>query len=275
MTTSVDLPAPSHPSDGSRGQRRRELAHRYALPLAGVTVVVVAWEAVTRSGLVTPTLMPTFTDTVAELGTLLETPTFRESLLLTLRAWAVGLLIAASIGIPLGVVLGLSDRAYRFVRIPLEAIRPVPPIVILPLALLALGGNIAFQATLIVQGALWPLLVTVTYAVRDVDSTTLDTARSFRFGPARTLFFVRLPAALPLMASGVRLAAATAFAVTLVTELVGGAHGLGTVMMIGQSGGDVVRVYAVTLVGGLVGLAIAFAFGLVEKRVLRWQAGGA
>ena len=117
-----------------------------------VTVVVVAWEAVTRSGLVTPTLMPTFTDTVAELGTLLETPTFRESLLLTLRAWAVGLLIAASIGIPLGVVLGLSDRAYRFVRIPLEAIRPVPPIVILPLALLALGGNIAFQATLIVQG---------------------------------------------------------------------------------------------------------------------------
>lgn len=271
----VDLAVPPALGEPARGRRGRNLAHRYVLPLAGVTVVVVAWEAVTRSGLVTSTLMPTFTDTVAELGNLLATGTFRESLLLTLRAWAVGLLIAASIGIPLGIALGLSDRAYRFVRIPLEAIRPVPPIVILPLALLTLGGNIAFQATLIIQGALWPLLVTITYAVRDVDATTLDTARSFRFSPTRTLLFVRLPAALPLMASGLRLAAATAFAVTLVTELVGGAHGLGTVMMIGQSGGDVVRVYAVTLVGGLVGLAIAFAFGLAEKRVLRWQAGGA
>lgn len=247
---------------------------RVLLPVVGLAAVVGLWEALTRLGILPLSQVPRPADTGAELVELLASSDFRAVLALTLRTWAVGLAIAIALALPLGVLLGLSDRAYRFVRLPLEAIRPVPPIVILPLALLALGGSIAFQATLIVQGALWPLLVTVTYGVREVDVTTLDTARSYRLSPVRTLLCVRLPAAAPLIASGLRLAAATAFAITLVTELVGGARGIGTVLMIGQSGGDVARVYAVTLLAGLVGLVIAAAFGLVERRALGWQEGG-
>lgn len=270
--TSVHVDRPVEHVGSSRTRRTwRPSIRGLLLSVVGIAVVAVAWEVVTRAGLLPASQVPTLSDTVARLGTLLTSSDFQAALGLTLRAWAVGLVIAVTIAVPLGVLLGLNDHAYRFVRLPLEAIRPVPPIVILPLALLALGGSIAFQSTLIVQGALWPLLVTVTYGIRDVDPTTLDTARSFRLGRVRTLLFVRLPAATPLMASGIRLAAATAFAVTIVTELVGGARGIGTVLMVGQSGGDVATVYAVTLLAGLVGLVIAFGFGLVERRVLRWK----
>lgn len=243
------------------------------LPLAGLAIVVLAWEFASRGGLVSPSSLPPLSDALAQLLGLLGEEGFRSALLLTLRAWGLGLVIAASIALPVGMLLGLNGRAYRFVRLPLEAIRPVPPIVILPLALLALGGGLTFQATLIVQGALWPLLITVTYGIRETDPVALDTARSFRLGGWRTLVFVRIPSAAPLMASGLKLAAASAFAVTIVTELLGGARGMGTRLMIAQSGGDVVTVYAVTIMAGIVGLAIATAFGLLERRFLGWKVG--
>ena len=60
---------------------------------------------------------------------------------------------------------------------------------------------------------------------------------------------------------------------TIVSSSLGGARGIGTVLMIAQSGGNVVTVYAVTIVTGLVGLLIATGFGLVERRVLGWRVG--
>lgn len=241
------------------------------LSVTGLIVLLAAWEVAVRVGLLSATVVPAASDTLARLVELVANGTLLPYLVATLRAWAIGLLIATSIALPLGVLLGLNDRAYRFVRLPIEAIRPVPPIVILPLALLAIGGGVAFQATLIVQGALWPLLISVIYAIRDTEPVALDTARSFRLGGWRTLAFVRLPSAAPLIGSGLRLAAATAFAVTLVTEILGGARGIGTVLMTAQSGGDVVTVYAVTIVAGIVGLAIATVFGLLERHLPGWK----
>ena len=157
----------------------RSVTARLVLPLMGVGVIALAWEGVTRMGLVSTTVLPTLSDTLTELASVLGSADFWPFLLLTLRAWALGMLLAATVALPLGIWFGMSDRAYRFVRLPLEAVRPVPPIVILPLALLALGGGIVFQSTLIVQGAMWPLLITVVYGLRDMESVTLETARSF------------------------------------------------------------------------------------------------
>ena len=244
------------------------------LSLAGLTFVLVTWELAVRTGLLSPSTVPAMSDTITRVFMLATSGTLTPYLLATLHAWLVGFAIAVSIALPVGVTLGLSDRAYRFVRVPIEAIRPVPPIVILPLALLAIGGGVAFQATLIVQGALWPLLISVIYAIRDTEPVALDTARSFRLGAWRTLLFVRLPSGASLIGSGLRLAAATSFAVTLVTEILGGARGLGTILMTAQSGGDVVTVYAVTIAAGVVGLAIAAVFGLLERHLPGWKKAG-
>ena len=87
------------------------------------------------------------------------------------------MLLAATLALPLGVWFGVSDRAYRFVRVPLEAIGP-PADRDPPAGVLALGGGIVFQSTLIVQGAVWPLLITVVYGLRDTEAVTLDAPAS-------------------------------------------------------------------------------------------------
>jgi ABC-type nitrate/sulfonate/bicarbonate transport system permease component len=236
-------------------------------------VLAVAWEAAPRLGLVSPSSVPTLSAVLGDLVRVIADPAVWRALALTVRTWVFGLVVGAALAIPLGVVLGLRHGVYEVVRVPLEAIRPIPPIVILPLALLVLGGGVAYQVVLVVQGAMWPLLIQTAYAVRHVDATVLDTARSFRLGRRRTLLWVRLPAAAPAVVTGLRLAAATAFAVTVVTELVGGARGVGALMMIAQSGGDVVRVYALTVLIGILGLAITAGFARLERRLLVWQPG--
>ncbi len=247
------------------------LLHRFAVPLIGIFVIAALWEIATTRAWVSTDSVPTLHETFSRTLELLTSAEFYDYLLGTLQAWAVGLAWAVVLAIPLGILFGLNYWAYAFIRLPLEAIRPVPPVVILPLALLIIGGGLRYQATLIFQGAFWPLLITVIYAIRTTDSVSLDTARSFRFGLMRTIAFVRLPAAAPLIGSGLRLAAATAFGVTLVTEIIGGASGIGTQLMVAQSGGDATSVFAVTIIAGLVGLFISGAFGKIEKSFLSWR----
>lgn len=242
-----------------------------ALPLVGICAVVVLWELAALTGRL-PASVPALNDTLGNLSNLVMDPAFIDYLVHTVRAWAVGFSCAVFIALPLGILLGLNARCYAFFRVPLEAIRPIPPIVILPLALLVVGGGAAFQTALIVQGAMWPLLLTVVYGIRETDIISIETARSFHLGRWRTVWFVRLPAAAATIASGVRLAAATAFAVTIVTEIVGGARGIGTRLMIASSGGDTETVYAVTVMAGLVGLVITLLFRFIERRFLDWQA---
>jgi ABC-type nitrate/sulfonate/bicarbonate transport system permease component len=247
----------------------------WLLPLSGLAFVALAWQISTVSGLVSPTIAPSFTDTVSELASLVREPSFWDDAWLTIQAWAVGLGVSILIAIPLGVLLGTSDRAYRFFRVPIESLRPVPPVVVLPLALLLLGGGLVFKVVLIVQGVIWPLLTQTVYGMRTTDPVALDTAKSFRVDLWRRLLLVRLPAAAPMISTGLRLAAATAFAVTIVTELVGGAPGLGQILILAQSGNDLVKVYAVTIFTGIAGILITSLFVLLERRLMRWQPGDA
>lgn len=243
------------------------------LPSLGVAGLLIAWAALTAgAGVVPADVLPTPSDTFAAATSLVQEGEFWTGLRLTLVSWAVGLTVSAVIAIPAGVILASSERAFSVVRVPLEAMRPVPPIVVLPLALLVLGGGLTFKVVLIAQGALWPLLIQTLYGVRGVDPVTLDTARAFRFGRLRTLLRVQLPAASPTIVTALRLAAATAFAVCIVCELVGGASGTGNLLVLASSGNDLPRIFALTFVIGVVGLGIGAAFTAAERRLLHWSA---
>jgi ABC-type nitrate/sulfonate/bicarbonate transport system permease component len=240
-------------------------------PFVGLLGVLGAWTVGRSAGVLPKSTVPSVLDTWRALRKLLGLGEFWARLAQTGQSWAVGLAVATVIALPLGVAVGASDWMRRFTRVTIEALRPIPPIVVLPIALLTLKGGLAFKVALITQGALWPLFIQTAYGVRATDPVALDTAKSFRLGMLRRLFLVRLPAAAGPIATGLRLAAATAFAVSMVTEIVGGAKGIGAYLVSAQVGGDSATVFALTIVAGLFGLLIAFVFGRIEKRVFRFS----
>lgn len=240
-----------------------------ALGTLGVVGFLALWEGASRSGLLTPDVAPSASEALQRLGELLRSREFWVAVASTLRAWATGTAITLLVAVPVGLVLGASRRAWDWVQSVVEAMRPIPPIVVLPLAILVVGATSTFNTVLIAQGVLWLLLIQITYASSAVSDVALDTAKVFRIGRLRRYAFIRLPAALPIIATSVRLAAAIALAVEIMAELIGGVPGLGQLLITAQAGNDLRTIYAVTIFIGLLGLVVGLVLRQAEALALR------
>ncbi|MGC3995006.1 MAG: ABC transporter permease subunit [Propionicimonas sp.] len=244
------------------------------LGLIGILGAGALWELTVRAGLLGTSAVPTLSATLADMVTLLALPGFWVTLGHTLGSAGLGLLLALLIAVPFGLALAESAWLRRIFGATIDAVRPIPPIVVLPIAILVIGGGLGFKLALVLQGALWPLLIQTSYGIRAVDPMVLDMARSFRIDPVRRLFLIRIPAAAPVILSGLRLAASITFGVSIMTELVGGERGLGSILAVAQSGNNIERVYAITIVTGLVGLLISWVFGRLQHVLLPWERAG-
>lgn len=245
------------------------------LPAFAAAVSVAAflalWQFVSRAGLISEQDLPAMTTTFQELWSMMHTRDFWAAFGETVRGWALGLGIATALAVPIGIVLGSSQFALRAFRVPIEFLRPIPSAALIPLLFLTLGTTLKSEVFLAAFGAFWPLLVQTIYGVRDVDPVAIDTARSFGVGRFERLYRIKLPSAVPYIATGLRISSAVALILAFTAELFMGTGGLGQIMNVSESFGLVEQVYALALATGFLGLAIYVLFAALERRALRWH----
>jgi ABC-type nitrate/sulfonate/bicarbonate transport system permease component len=201
----------------------------------------------------------------------LGSPSFWSNVMLTLEGWAVGLALAALIAVPAGILIGSSRRGYQMLRLPIEFLRPIPSVALIPLAVLVFGTRFPNKVFLVTFACVWPLLFQAIYGVQDADPVAVDTARAFGFGRFRRLAFIVLPSSAPYIATGLRIASSVALILAVTSELVVGVPGLGSAINVAASGGDFSLMYALIAVTGLLGVSLNALFEQVEKRTLRWH----
>ncbi len=190
---------------------------------------------------------------------------------LTLEGWALGLGIAICLAFPAGVLIGSSQVLYRMVRAPIEFLRPIPSVAMIPLAVLVFGTDLPNTIFLVTFACFWPLLFQAIYGVQEVDPIAQDTARSFGFDRLARLWYVVLPSASPYLATGLRIASSVALILAVTSELIVGAPGLGQAVLVAQSSGDYPLMYALIVVAGLLGLGLNELFRRLERGGLRWH----
>jgi ABC-type nitrate/sulfonate/bicarbonate transport system permease component len=239
--------------------------------IVSIAAALGLWEFVSRSGLISEQDLPAMTTTVRELWSMMQTREFWVAFGQTVRGWALGLGIATALAVPIGILLGSSEFAGRAFRVPVEFLRPIPSAALIPLLFLTLGTTLKSEVFLAAFGAFWPLLVQTIYGVRDVDPVTLDTARSFGIGGFERLYRIKLPSAVPYIATGLRISSAVALILAFTAELFMGTPGLGQIMNVAESFGLTEQVYALALATGFLGLAIYVVFSALERRALRWH----
>jgi ABC-type nitrate/sulfonate/bicarbonate transport system permease component len=129
------------------------------------------------------------------------------------------------------------------------------------------------KVSLVAFGVTWPLLVQTLYGVRSMDPVIRDTATAMGVGPVRRFFIVVLPTAAPYIATGLRVAAAGALILTVVTELIAGGTGLGVLISTAAISGvqALPTMYARIIVAGILGFLLASVLTRVERRALRWH----
>jgi ABC-type nitrate/sulfonate/bicarbonate transport system permease component len=239
--------------------------------LAGVAVTLLLAELCTRVGILPRRWFPPVSEMYAEFFRLLGARPLWVEIGRTLSGWAIGLGLGLVLAVPIGMVLGASGTAFRLARVVIEFCRPVPPVALIPLAVLVYGTGLETKVFLIAFATFWPLLFQTIYGVQDVDPVAYDTARSYGLPAPARFRTVTLPSATPYIATGLRIASSIALILAVTAELVVGSPGLGRAIIVAQSAGATTLMYALIIATGLLGWILNAIFQTVERRVLRWH----
>jgi ABC-type nitrate/sulfonate/bicarbonate transport system permease component len=241
------------------------------LPWLGIATVLALGELLTRTELIPSRHFPPPTEMFAALGDEVVSSVFWTAVGNTLQGWALGLLVAAAIAIPVGIFVGSSALLYRSVRAVIEFLRPIPSVALIPLAILIWGSGLESKVFLAAFASTWPLLMQTLYGVQDVDPVATDTARSFGMSRGQRFLHVTLPSAGPYIATGIRISAAVSLILAVTAELVIGSPGLGQQINIARQSENPDTMYALIAVTGLLGWGVNVVFTQLERRVLFWH----
>jgi ABC-type nitrate/sulfonate/bicarbonate transport system permease component len=127
------------------------------------------------------------------------------------------------------------------------------------------------QPATIVFGVVWPVLLNTVQGAQSVDPLLVDTARAFGTGPARRLFAVVLPATLPKIFSGMRIALGLSLVLMVISELVGATNGIGYQFQLASQSFDLSAVWAWIALVGILGNLLNWLFLVAERRALSWH----
>ncbi len=193
-------------------------------------------------------------------------------ILISLQRVLTGFAIGASIGLALGALVGLSGLADRMLAPTLGAIRAVPSLAWLPLLTVFLGIFETPKITLIAIGAAFPVYTTVSAALRHVDPHLVEAGRAFGLGRLALLTTVQLPAVVPSVISGLRLALAQAWLFLVAAELLASSMGLGFLLTDSANNGRTDRIFLAILLLAILGKTSDALVGLGERALLkRWS----
>jgi ABC-type nitrate/sulfonate/bicarbonate transport system permease component len=240
---------------------------RRLLPgVLGTTGCLLTWQLASALG--GRGLVPAPDSVLQRMVTLGADPAFTTATAATVLAWLLTMTAAALVAVPTGIALGSWPLACRASQAIVEWLRPVPPIALLPLVTVLLGAGPATAIALGVVAGIWPLLLTVLAGVASIDPQLLAAARSCHANRWQVAWRVRLPAVLPALVTGLRVAAAAELVVLVSTEFLGGDPlGVGAYLnSAGDEAGDLTTVMAGVVIVGLLGVAMNRALTGLRRR---------
>jgi NitT/TauT family transport system permease protein len=189
----------------------------------------------------------------------------------TLTEILLGFGITIVTAIPLGLLIALSPLSKQLVYPPIMLMQLVPKIAVAPLFLVWLGFGIESKVLLTVLLTFFPLLIASISGFQILDDRLLYLTRSMGATRWQTFRYLRFPAALPVIFSGIKTSATIAATAAIVAEFVGANKGLGYVLLRGTSTMDIELVFAVLVLLTLIGVAINYAVEFCEWAMTPWQ----
>lgn len=184
-----------------------------------------------------------------------------------------GYVVAAVIGIGLGIPIGLSPRLRAYVEPVLEFLRAIPPPVLVPVLILFAGIGTTMKVLVIVSGCVWPILLNTIEGVRGLDEELANITRSYGFTRRGRLLHFVLPGASPLIFAGLRQSLSIGIILMVISEMFAASNGIGFTIIQFQRSFAIPEMWSGIILLGIIGFALSVLLGLVERRVLHWYYG--
>src|SRR6266849_6697961 len=242
---------------------------RLALPFLTAGIVLLLWYATVRfSG---TKIFPSPLDVARAIGQLADQSLLWRYIGDSLARVACGYSLAVLLGVPLGILLGWYPDAGRAVNPLIQILRPISPLAWMPLAVIWFGVSNVAPIFLIFLASFFPIVVAATHGVRTVPPMFLQAGRNLGLTAPQLMSRVVVPAVLPRIAIGLRVAFGVAWVVLVASEMIAVDSGLGYLIIDARNAGKRYDlVVAGMLLIGVIGLLLDSAFRLLTTR-RRWS----
>jgi NitT/TauT family transport system permease protein len=232
---------------------------------------LVCWEIAIMLGLLPRLYFPPPTAIARKLVELFADGTLPRNLGMSLYRMAVGLLIGTGLGFLGGVSMGRSTALRRIADPIVGAVYPIPKIAILPLVMIFLGIGESSKLFVISIAAFFPMLITTLAGVLQIPSIYFEVAANYGTGRKRLLTRVILPASLPTVLSGLRIALNSVMHVTIAIEVVAAVTGLGALVWYSWETFDVEELYATLVVIAVLGIGATYIVNRLSRELVPWR----
>jgi NitT/TauT family transport system permease protein len=229
------------------------------------------WEVAPRIGLVDRTFLVPFSEAVKALIELARDGRLWDNTQASLSRSLAGFGIAIGIGVPLGLLIGWYRPVAEFLGPLLELFRNTAALALLPVFILLLGIGETSKIAIVVFACTWPILLNTVSAVRGVDAVLVKSARSMALPAPRLFAKVILPASVPTIFTGIRLAGSGSILVLIAAEMVGAKAGLGYLVNVSQQNFAIPQMYAAIIAISVIGLVFNQLLVALERRLTRWR----
>ncbi|MDL9936869.1 ABC transporter permease [Gordonia sp. ABSL1-1] len=237
----------------------------------GLILVVVIWQLGARSWLGPTTPAPT---EVLDAGwELIRTGELAEHLAASTRRVGIGLAIGLTTGLLLGLAAGLIRVAEDLINAPVQVLRMMPAVALVPVFIIWFGIDDTFKIALIAIAPIFPMYINVFAGIRNVDKKLIEAAESLDLTRWEMLRYILLPGALPQTFVGLRQALGIGWLVLVVAEMQTTTVGLGFLMNDAKEYLRTDQIFLVLVVYAILGLVTDLAVRLLEKRFLGWRNG--
>ncbi len=244
---------------------------RFSRRSALLITLLALWEIVPRLGLADPAFLPPLSDVLEAGWELALNGQLYDHVGASLFRALSGFLISVVLIVPLGLAIGWYERLGNVLNQLIEVLRNTAPLALLPVFILLLGIGEVSKVTMIVYSCSWPLLLNTSAAVKQIDPLLIKSARTMGATPLQLFRKVILPASLPMIFVGIRLASAAAMLVLVASEMVGAKAGLGYLIIYGQYSFLIPQMYFGILAITTMGLTFNAALEALERRLTRWR----
>ncbi|MFI6937862.1 ABC transporter permease [Streptomyces sp. NPDC050418] len=242
---------------------------------AAIVALLLLWETAPRMGLVDRTFLPPFSEVAQAWWQLAADGQLADNARASLVRSFSGFGLAVLVAVPLGLLIGWYRPVADLLGPLLEVFRNTAALALLPVFVLLLGIGETSKISIVVYACTWPILLNTISAVRTVDPTLLKLARSMDLSAPQLFRKVILPASVPVMFTGIRLAGAVSILVLVAAEMIGAKAGLGYLINASQYNFAIPQMYAGIITISVIGVVFNQFLVFVERRLSSWRAPGA
>ena len=255
---------------------RTEKLKYLSISVAVVLLVLLLWQLAVQFQLVNTRF---FDSPLGVVETILNKITDKkpDGGLLFQHIWAsakvvwLGFLLAAVIGIPLGLFMGWFRLCDRVIRPLFEVIRPIPSLAWIPIVLLFLGIGVEARAVIIFTGCFVATVLNTYTVISSTNQTLVNVAKTCGAGNLKIFWTVGVPSAMPMIFAGLKTSMGSAWGTIVAAEMLASSNGLGYMIQMGRSFGDVSLIMAGIIVIGILGFVSSGIVSLVESMALKWR----